>query len=195
LGKSRGSYEHGHSGVLNISWSDVARLCRHLVEKIEESFHPDVVVGITKGGVIPGAIIASMLGRDFYPVHVTRREQDVVTRHKPALLAKIPVDVVKDRRVVVVDDIVVSGDTLRVAVDECWAQGAAEVRTAALFLHSTSHRPDWFGLETDDLIIQPWNALVYSQGRWSLSEEYRTKLEEMGVSTDDAVTAVLLETT
>jgi len=188
-----GSYDHTHTGVLNIRWQDVTRLCRHLVEKVGQEFNPEVVVGIGKGGVIPGAIIASMLRVDFFPVRITRREDDRVIRSQPILSAHIPTELVRGRRTLVTDDIVVTGDTLRVAVDECWAQGATDVKTAALYIHTEGARPDWFGLESDHLIIQPWDALVYSEGNWQLNEEYCRALEEIGISAGDALAAVLLD--
>jgi len=187
------SYEHTHSGVLNIRWQDVMRICRHLVEKVHHEFHPEVVVGIGKGGVIPGAIIASMLRINFFPLRITRREDDRVIRSQPALLDHIPTDLVRERRILVTDDIVVTGDTLRVAVDECWACGATDVKTAALYVHPGGARPDWFGVESEHLIIQPWDALVFSDGRWHLNEEYAHELEEMGITAGDALSAVLMD--
>ncbi len=186
------SYQHGHTGVLTIGWEDVARICRRLAEEVEKNLRPDVIIGVAKGGAIPGAVIASMLRRDFFPVRITRREADVVTRAHPALIARIPPEVVRGRRVLVVDDLAMTGETLRVAVDECWAQGATEVRTATLYRHSGSVRPDWFGLETDDLIIQPWDAIVYSGGRWQVNREYSEELARMGVSAAEVLAAALL---
>ncbi len=186
------SYQHGHTGVLAMGWDDVARTCRKLVEDVEKDFRPEVVIGIAKGGAIPGAIMASMLRRDFFPVRITRREADVVTRKEPALIARIPPEVVRGRRCLVIDDIAVSGETLRVAVDECWAQGATEVRTATLSRHGSSVRPDWYGLETEDLVIQPWDAVVYVDGRWQVNQEYADELGRMGVSATDVLAATLL---
>lgn len=183
------SYEHEHSGVLSIGWEDVARICRRLTEQTEADFHPEVIVGIAKGGAIPGAIIASMLRRDFFPVRITRREADMVIREHPALIARIPAEVVKGRRVLVVDDMAMTGDTLRVAVDECWAQGATAVKTATLFRHADSVRPDWCVLETDDLVIQPWDAMVYAGGRWQMHQEYSEELDRMGLSATDVLVA------
>jgi hypoxanthine phosphoribosyltransferase len=187
------SYDHQHSGVLCLTWPDVSRLCRHLVEQIERDYRPEVIIGIAKGGAIPGAIIASMLRRDYFPVPITRREADVVTRKTPALLAHIPTEVVRGRKVLVTDEMVVTGETLRIAVDECWAQGATGVKTAALYIHTGGNRPDWFGLETESLVIQPWDAMVYAGGRWQLNQEYLEELERMGLSAGDALAAVLTE--
>lgn len=186
------SYEHEHTGVLNVGWDDVARICRRLTEEVEKALHPDVIVGIAKGGAIPGAIISSMLRRDFYPVRITRREADVVTREHPSLIARIPAEVVKGRRVLVVDDMAMTGETLRVAVDECWAQGAVEVRTASLYRHGAGVKPDWVGLETDDLIIQPWDCIVFKDGRWQVNQEYADELARIGVSATDLLIAALL---
>jgi hypothetical protein len=133
-----------------------------------------------------------MLRRDFFPVRITRREADIVIREHPSLIARIPTEVARGKRVLVVDDIAVTGETLRVAVDECWAQGATEVRTATLFRHGDGVRPDWFGLETDDLVIQPWDAVVFSGGRWRVNQEYSEELDRMGVSVVEVLVAALL---
>ncbi|RJQ08372.1 MAG: hypothetical protein C4551_05190 [Bacillota bacterium] len=186
------SMDHEHTGVLAIDWEDVGRICRRLAEEVEKTLHPEVIVGIAKGGAIPGAIIASMLRRDFFPIRITRRQDDIVTRRHPALIGRIPSEVVKGRRVLVVDDMAGTGETLRVAVDECWAQGATEVKTATLYRHSSSITPDWVGLETDDLVVQPWDAVIYSGGRWRVNQEYEEELARIGVSAADVLVASLL---
>ena len=47
--------------------SDTEMICN----KIEsDNFIPDVVVGISRGGLIPGVMISHKLGIPFKPVHV-----------------------------------------------------------------------------------------------------------------------------
>ena len=35
--------------------------------------HPELVIGIATAGVIPGAVIAAILGREFHSIIVSRR--------------------------------------------------------------------------------------------------------------------------
>src|SRR2546426_8113197 len=55
-------------GVLQVDWPFFGELCRALALKIFREYDPDVVIGIAKAGVIPGAVVASILQRDFASV-------------------------------------------------------------------------------------------------------------------------------
>src|SRR3989449_3022208 len=61
-------------GVLEVDWPFFGELCRALALKIFREYDPDVVIGIAKAGVIPGAVVASILQRDFASVAITRTE-------------------------------------------------------------------------------------------------------------------------
>src|SRR5437879_3538206 len=61
-------------GVLQVDWPFFGELCRALALKIFREYAPDVVIGIAKAGGIPGAVVASMLQRDFASVAVAPPE-------------------------------------------------------------------------------------------------------------------------
>src|SRR3989441_11008899 len=73
-------------GVLQVDWPFFGELCRALALKIFREYDPDVVIGIAKAGVIPGAVVASILQRDFASVAITRQE----TGARPVVLARPP---------------------------------------------------------------------------------------------------------
>src|SRR5207245_2213253 len=87
-------------------------LCRALALKIFREYDPDVVIGIAKAGVIPGALVASILQRDFASVAITRQE----TGARPVVLAGPP-RIVAGRRVLIVDETCDSGDTMKLALN------------------------------------------------------------------------------
>ncbi len=62
------------------------------------------------------------------------------------------------------------------------ARGAREVRTATLMVHGGSQRPDWYALDTDALILVPWDLKVIQDGEWILHPEFREELDRMGLS-------------
>src|SRR5437016_3074887 len=77
-------------GVLQVDWPFFGELCRALALKIFREYDPDVVIGIAKAGVIPGAVVASILQRDFASVAITRQEtgaRPVIDRRPAALTA------------------------------------------------------------------------------------------------------------
>lgn len=172
------SYEHRHAGTTEITWERFGDLCKELALAVA-GFDPEIVLGIAKGGVLPAAVLASLLRREFYPIRLSRRHDDRIVRDHPALLSAMP-QAVANKRVIVVDDIAVTGETLRLASQEVLRLGATAVKTATLFIHGVSQRPDYFVLDTDDLILNPWDRLVLEDGRFVVHPEYRRELGEIG---------------
>src|SRR5438045_9559149 len=77
-------------GVLQVDWPFFGELCRVLALKVFRGYDPDVVIGIARAGVIPGAVVASILQRDFASVAITRTEsgaRHVVLAGPPRLVA------------------------------------------------------------------------------------------------------------
>jgi hypoxanthine phosphoribosyltransferase len=170
------SYLHPHQGILRLTWDDVMRLCRSLAETIQAEYEPDIIVGIAKGGLIPATILASVLRRDIYPVRLSRRKRDLVVMPKPVWAVPMPDDIA-GRTVLIVDEISATGETLREAHREASRKGARRVRTCTLYVHTDSYRPNYYALETDALIIQPWDFEVLERGRWVIHPEYQEEID------------------
>jgi hypoxanthine phosphoribosyltransferase len=137
-------------------------------------YDPQVIIGIAKGGVLPGAVVASLLRREFYAIRISRRHNDQVVRAMPELLLGPPA-AIGDQRVLLVDDFVVSGTTLAIAREACLAQGAAQVRTACLLAHSFSNRPDYVAAISDALVLFPWDREVLSSNGLVPNPEYEAR--------------------
>src|SRR2546430_3122406 len=71
---SRGTVRKAPHGVLEVDWPFFGEMCRALALKIFREYDPDVVIGIARAGVIPGAVVASILQRDFASMAITRAE-------------------------------------------------------------------------------------------------------------------------
>src|SRR3977135_2493513 len=83
-------------GVRAVDWPFFGEMCRALALKIFREYDPDVVIGIARAGVIPGAVVASILQRDFASIAITRTEAG----GRPVVLAG-PTRLVTGRRGVV----------------------------------------------------------------------------------------------
>jgi len=168
----------GLQPAFELSWELFGELCRVLALRVVREYDPDVVVGIATAGVLPAAVIASVLQVDFYSMKISRREQGEIVRAYPEVLSEAPRQV-RGRRVLIVDEITTSGDTLRLALHHVREAGAEEVRTAASFVKPGGYRPDFFALETGSLIVFPWDRQVVSdQGELIIHPDYALALED-----------------
>jgi hypoxanthine phosphoribosyltransferase len=149
-------------GVLDVEWPLFGELSRALALKVARAFDPEVVVGIATAGVLPGAVVAAILDREFHSILVSRRYRSETVRESPAILGAAPHDV-RDRRVLVVDETCDTGDTMRLAVAAIVNAGAREVRTAVGF-KTGSYEPDFHALATDSAIVLPWDREVLMKG-------------------------------
>jgi hypoxanthine phosphoribosyltransferase len=149
-------------GVLELSWEVFGELCRALAVNVSRTYEPDLVIGIAKAGVIPGAVIASILRSDFFSLKITRRSGLEQVHEQPQLLTSAPTQA-RGRRVLIVDEICTTGETLRMALAAVRAVGPAEVRTATSFVKVGHYKPDYFAVETDATVIFPWDRQVVSE--------------------------------
>lgn len=163
--------------VFELSWELFGELCRALALRVAREYEPDLVLGIATAGVIPAAVIASILRVDFFSMKISRRSGGEVVRELPQLLTAAPPQAA-GRRVLLVDEITTTGETLRLALAATREVNPAEVRTATSFTRPGGYRPDYFALETDALIVFPWDRKVVEHGDLVVPPAYRGLIEE-----------------
>ncbi|NND06764.1 MAG: hypothetical protein HKN87_10325 [Saprospiraceae bacterium] len=79
----------------------------------------DVVIGIGRGGIIPASLVAFQLKCDLQIVRVNYRNDDnTPVRTKPTFLDEFALDLPVDSRILLVDDVSVSGKTLEVVKEK-----------------------------------------------------------------------------
>lgn len=159
-------------GVFYVEWPLFGELSRALALKVARAYDPEIVVGVATAGVIPGAVIAAILDCDFRSILISRRADHEPVRQTPAVLGAAPQEV-GGRRVLVVDETCDTGDTLRLAVAAIVNAGAAEVRTAVSF-RTGPYEPDFHGLETESVIVLPWDREILVDGALVPNPKYET---------------------
>ncbi|MBM4784538.1 MAG: phosphoribosyl transferase [Archangiaceae bacterium] len=138
-----------------LSWAEFDRQVQDLARKAV-SFKPEAVVGIAHGGVFVGGAVASALKVEFFPVRLTRRSRDSETRLPAGLSDDMPKEL-SGKRVLVVDDICSSGDSLEMATRLAKSAGATKVKTAALVTRPKGARPDFTAFTTETFFVFPWD--------------------------------------
>lgn len=146
-------------GVLELTWEVFGELCRALALNVSREYEPELIIGIAKAGVIPGAVIASILRCDFYSIKISRRAGAELIHDEPQILSAAPRQA-SGKRVLIVDEICTTGETLRMATAAVRAVRPREIRTASSFVKVGHFKPDFYAVETDAMVIFPWDRKV-----------------------------------
>ena len=185
MSKNPYDYEN-RSAVQPISWEDFHGLSKGLVVAVSR-FRPEIILPVGRGGYYPGTLIGHMLQVDLYPAHLSRRVMDIVTHQRPQWLVEPPASV-QDRRVLIVDEVCSTGETITMVTDKVVALGAHTVKSAVLYAHSKGGSvPDYVGLVSDALILNPWDREIYKDGRFQFHPEYVEALLKQGMDADESL--------
>jgi hypoxanthine phosphoribosyltransferase len=175
-------YEN-RTDIRPISWQLFHGLCKGLVVAVSR-YRPEIILPIGRAGYYPGTLIAHMLRVEPYPIRISRRVKDIVTYQSPQWLVEPPPEV-RNRRALVVDEICSTGETISMARQQVEALGARGVRSAVLYAHTKGVSvPDYVGLITDALILNPWDREVYKDGGFQFHPEYVEALSRQGLKAD-----------
>ena len=119
------------TGSFLAGWPAVEEACKALAEHIDRRW--DCIVAVGRGGLVPAALLAQFAGIErvhCLNIHKERRQEGV--RVEPWDLP------VRGKRVVLVDDSVNTGQTLRAAREACEGSGARKVMAMALWCRDTA---------------------------------------------------------
>ena len=161
--------------VLEVDWPFFGELCRGLALKVWHGYQPDLVVGIARAGVIPGAVVASILRKDFASMTLRRSE----IGEAPSLISR-PTLSPKNCKVLLVDSTCDSGQTIRLAISVMKEEGAVEVKTA-IAIKTGSYQPDFAALTNPSFVILPWDRDIIEEGEIVVRPDYEAALKSAGL--------------
>lgn len=128
------------------SWEQIYALLLSLSEKIRDAgFEADVIVGVSRGGWIPARILSDLLEK---PEIANVRAEFYVgvaeTKQEPMITQSVSVDV-RDKSVLVVDDVSDTGNSLRLVKTHLADKAAKAVKIATLYFKPWSITvPDYY---------------------------------------------------
>ncbi len=146
-----------------VTWNDIERWCGTVRQKIIKDYRPDLIIGLSRGGLVPARILSDSLWiKDLLSVK-TEHWGITATRSGQAILKDPGSLNIGGRNVLIVDDITDTGQSMKLAHDFVKRQGPASIRTATM-LHITRSEfiPDYYGEEITEKnwawFIFPWNV-------------------------------------
>ena len=142
------------------SWKEMHEFAEEAARQVKESdFHPDVIIGLTRGGLVPARLFADLLHvKDVYTINVDHWGLTATMDGEAKLTQKLNVDIT-GKKVLVVDDITDTGQSIEIAKKHVGELGPSVVKTAALLnLKTSKFVPDFKGVEKEwAWFIFPWN--------------------------------------
>jgi hypoxanthine phosphoribosyltransferase len=144
---------------LSLSWADVEEYASDLAERIHTSYQPDTLLAVMKGGAIVGVLVADRLGIGrVYTVNLRSYER-VGLREGVEVYQKPPKECIGGKRVLIVDDIVDSGQSLTTVIQLAREYGAKDVRSATLLMKEGSmFMPDYYLRKVRGWVFYPWEV-------------------------------------
>ena len=140
------------------SWDQIYKLLLNLTSKIRKNgFKPDIIIGVSRGGWPPARVMSDLLENPKLANVATEFYVDVAeTKGEPVITQPVSVSV-KRKKLLVVDDVADTGESLRLVRSHLEEQGATEVKTATIYYKPWSVIiPDYYEKETSSWIIFPW---------------------------------------
>lgn len=140
------------------SWDQTYSMLLKLAYAVRKSgFNPDIIVGISRGGLIPTRILSDLLEIpklahitvDFY-VGVAK------TKRKPVITQPV-LGSVENKKVLLVDDLADTGKSLNLVKPHLTAKEASEIKIATIYYKPwSSIIPHYYQKETQSWIVFPW---------------------------------------
>jgi uncharacterized protein len=145
-----------------VSWDELDRLVAGLAERLVAEPSPDVVLAISRGGLVPAGMLGYRLGwRDMLLATVVAYDDEHGFKGQAEFLQFPPEEQLRGKRVLIVDEVWDSGTTIAAVSERVRAAGGEPV-TAVLHYKPSRSRvglaPDHFMVETDDWIVYPFKA-------------------------------------
>ena len=163
------------------SWDQIYKLLLNLASIVQKTgFEPDIIVGVSRGGWPPARVMSDLLENPKLANVTTEFYVGVAeTKGKPVITQPVSVSV-KGKKVLVVDDVADTGESLRLVRSHLEEQGATEVKIATIYYKPWSVIiPDYYEKETSSWIIFPWE-------RKETVRKIVEKYKRQGKSTDEA---------
>ena len=144
-----------------LNWGEIEKTIIKLSRELEDK-NINVIIGISRGGVIPAGLLTILLGvKEYYTIKIRRYSDD----KPPRELSKPEVNYsplnLEGKNVLIVDDVTHTGETLRLAKKIVEKMKPRKVYTLALVLRlPADYEPDFYGLAVDKCPIFPWERFI-----------------------------------
>lgn len=158
-----------------VSWKNIDSWVYSIIKKMEKSgYRPDVIIGLSRGGLAPARIVSDYLQlKDLYAIKTEHWGITATPDGQARVTQGLPVSI-ENKKVLLVDDITDTGQSLSVAYDYVKSFNPLELKSATL-LHIKRSRfvPDFYAEEVPE---EKWTWFIFP---WNVYEDLTTIITRM----------------
>lgn len=158
------------------TWNKIYDSLLNQSQKIQKQTEKiDLILGISKGGLIPARILADFLQvSEIITIQVKFYIGIAQTHDEPIIIQPLTVNL-SGKKILVVDDIADTGKSLKIVIEHLESLGITEIKTATLYLNNRSViKPDFYEEITDKWVVFPWEIKETVQ---KIVKEHKSKRE------------------
>jgi xanthine phosphoribosyltransferase len=158
-----------------VLWKEIDEWTKGIMKMVvEDDYNPDIVIGIARGGLVPARMVADYLfKKDLLSIKTEHWGLTATIDGKAVLKEKLNYDIT-GKKVLIVDDITDTGESMRLSYNYIKSLNPAEVKTTSmLYVNGSSYTPNYYGKglskEQWAWFVFPWN--VY-EDTYNLSKKF-----------------------
>lgn len=166
-----------------VSWQEIDQLARNLFHLVKnDGFEPEIILGISRGGTIPARLLSDMFEAEIpfkeggTPLILASMQikfyTGIAETHTQPIVAQDVTVKIQQKKILLVDDLVDSGESIQCALEYISLKNPKEVRVATLFQKPYSKiTPHYFVEETIEWVVFPHEFYEFMTER-TISESY-----------------------
>ncbi len=158
-----------NNNINYINWKEITDIIKYMSSNIEKTYKPEIIISIVRGGMIPSVILSHELNiRNVENIKSIETVNDEINaiKQRPIVDKNINLSNINEKKVLIVDDILGSGATIKKIKEEVKKWNPKEVRTAICIVNEenweksnkTNYKDEieYIGKSVRGWVVFPW---------------------------------------
>lgn len=152
-----------------LEWSDITRIVNNMAIEIKKSYKPDIIISVVRGGMVPSVILSHLLNvRNVENIKAKETVSDEIDAQKQEIVIEENINLkeIKGKRVLIVDDILGSGQTIRKIKEVTKKWSPKDIKVAICMINEDNWEKsnngeykniiDYLGEKIRGWVVFPW---------------------------------------
>jgi hypothetical protein len=164
-----------------VTWEEIQSSLHKLASKIGDSrYEPEIIVGIARGGWVVARILSDLLGvKDVASLKIKFYKGLDDRERRPTITQPIS-ESPEGKNILMVDDVVDTGESIIVARKHVMDHGAKVVKVATIHMKPWSKIiPDYYVSCTEDWVMYPWEVRETLERLGAICQGGQVDLEDL----------------